>query len=104
MAPHRADKTERNNRHHDERLQVGFERYRHQRKGEPCGRGKPQCESAGPQQRGRSPADKDVAVDEKGYTKFVEDPKGNTRILSATPSQQARVLEAFVGLATLRGD
>ena len=43
-----------------------------------------------------------VAVDEKGITTFTPDPKGKTRILSADPRQQARVVEAFIGLATDR--
>ncbi len=41
-----------------------------------------------------------ITVDEKGITKFIPDPKGNTIILSATPMQQLRVVEAFTHLAS----
>jgi hypothetical protein len=43
-----------------------------------------------------------VHVDEKGYTTFEETPDGNTVILSATPEQRIRIIEAFSALATER--
>ncbi len=42
-----------------------------------------------------------VTVDNKGITGFTPDPAGNAIILSATPQQRARVIEAFVQLASL---
>lgn len=41
-----------------------------------------------------------VLVDDEGHTVFKESPDGNTLILSATPEQRARVLEAFCLLAS----
>ena len=41
-----------------------------------------------------------ITVDEKGITKFIQNPKGNTIILSATPKQQSRIVEAFTQLAS----
>jgi len=43
-----------------------------------------------------------VTVDEAGHTKFIEAPDGNTIILSATPEQRARIIEAFTLLASDR--
>ena len=43
-----------------------------------------------------------VSVDEQGYTLFIESETGNTRILSASPEQQARIMEAFCLLASDR--
>ena len=41
-----------------------------------------------------------IKLDEKGITTFKPDPKGNAIILSANPQQQARIVEAFIQLAS----
>jgi len=41
-----------------------------------------------------------VTVDEQGRTQFTADPQGKHFILSATPEQKARTLEALIQLSS----